>query len=75
MSTLLLDAEEQKKGRKIKAQKKGNTLFWGGLENGDEVVPPFSSKNSGLSKFSKTPIFTAFPEKWVATIFFQKRLC
>ena len=45
----------------------------GGLQNGQEVVPPFFSKKTGFSKFSKTPIFIAFPEKWVATIF-SKRL-
>ena len=48
------------------------THFWGGLENGQEVVPPFFSKKSGFSKSSKTPIFIVFPEKWVATTFFEK---
>ena len=47
----------------------------GGLENGQEVVPHFFSKKSGFSKSSKKPFFIAFPEKWVATIFFSKRLC
>ena len=44
LSTLLLDAEETEKRRK-KRPKKGNTHFLGGLENGQEVVPPFFSKN------------------------------
>ena len=71
--TLLLDAEETEKRRKKKTQK-SNTQFLGGLENGQEVVPPFFSKKSGFSKSSKKPIFIAFPEKWVATIFFKKAM-
>ena len=62
----------QKKQKKKTRAKKSNTQFLGGLENGQEVVPPFLSKKSGFSKSSKTSIFIAFPEKWVATIFFQK---
>ena len=74
LHTLLLDAEETEKRRKKKGpKKKGYTQFLGGLENGQEVVPPFFFKKTGFSKFSKTPIFIAFPEKnGVATIFFQK---
>ena len=63
--------KKQKKRRK-KKPKKSNTHFLGGLENGQEVVPPFFSQKSGFSKSSKTPIFITFPEKWVATIFFKK---
>ena len=51
--TLLLDAEETEKRRKKKGPKKSNTQFLGGLENGQEVVPPFFSKKSGFSKSSK----------------------
>ena len=57
LGTLLLDAEEtekRKKKKKGKGQKKSNTQFLGGLENGQEVVPPFLSKKSGFSKSSKT---------------------
>ena len=73
--TLLLDAEETEKRRnKKKAKKKGYTQKMGGLQNGQEVVPPFFSPKTGFSKFSKTPIFIAFPEKWVATIFFKKAM-
>ena len=61
----------QKKQKNKKGPKKV-TKFLGGLENGHEVVPPFFSKKSGSSKSSKTPIFIAFPENWVATIFFEK---
>ena len=71
----MLDAEEteKKEEKKRKAKKKSNTQFLGGLQNGQEVVPPFFSKKSGFSKSSKNPIFIAFPEKnWVATIFLQK---
>ena len=46
----------------------------GGLENGQEVVPPFFPPKMGVfSKSSKTPVFIAFPEKWVVAIFL--RLC
>ena len=41
--------KKQKKEEK-KGQKKSNTQFLGGLENGQEVVPPFFSKKSGFSK-------------------------
>ena len=47
----------------------------GGLQNGQGVVPPFFSKKTGFSKFSKTPIFIAFPEKMGGHHFFSKRLC
>ena len=67
--------KKQKKEKRKKGPKKSNTQFLGGLENGQEVVPPFLSKKSGFSKSSKTPIFIVFPEKWVATIFVSKRLC
>ena len=63
----------QKKQKK-KTKKKSYTQFLGGLENGQEVVPPFFSKKLGFSKSSKNPIFIAFPEKWVATIFFKKAM-
>ena len=51
--------------------KKETPIFWGGLENGQEVVPPFFQK-TGFSKSSKTPIFIAFPKNGVATIFLKK---
>ena len=72
LSTLLLDAEETEKRRKTKKknQKKRNTQKMGGLENGQEVVPPFLSKKTGFSKSSKTPIFIAFPEKMGGNHFF-----
>ena len=76
--TLLLDAEETEKKEKTKkkAQKKGYTQKMGGLQNGQEVVPPFfSKKKTGFSKFSKTPIFIAFPEEMGGHHFFSKRLC
>ena len=64
MSTLLLDAEETEKTQK------SNTQKMGGLENGQEVVPPFFPKKWGFSKSSKTPIFIAFPEKMGGRHFF-----
>ena len=74
MSTLLLDAEETEKTEKEKkANKKSNTHFLGGLENGQEVVPPFFSKKSGFSKSSKNPIFIVFPEKMGGNHFFFKK--
>ena len=45
---LLLDAEETEKRRKKKAPKKGHTQKMGGLQNGQEVVPPFFSKKNGF---------------------------
>ena len=48
--------KKQKKRKKKKKGKKSNTQFLGGLENGQEVVPPFLSKKSGFSKSSKTLI-------------------
>ena len=47
--------KKQKKRRK-KKQKKSYTQKMGGLQNGQEIVPPFFSKKTGFSKFSKTPI-------------------
>ena len=44
----------------------------GGLENGQEVVPPFFPKKWGFSKSSKNPIFIAFPEKMGGRHFFEK---
>ena len=45
--------KRQKKEEK-KKQKNSNTQKMGGLENGQEVVPPFFPKKSGFSKSSKT---------------------
>ena len=73
LSTLLLDAEETEKRRKKKKPKKSNTQKMGGLENGQEVVPPFFPKKSGFLKSSKTPIFIAFPEKMGGRHFFLKK--
>ena len=60
------EKQTKKKGKKL------YTHFGGGLENGQEVVPPFFSQKKGLSKSSKTPIFIVFPEKWVAVTFSEK---
>ena len=65
--------KKQEKRRK-KRPKKSNTQKMGGLENGQEVVPPFLSEKTGFSKSSKTHIFIAFPEKWVATNFIKKAM-
>ena len=62
----MLDAEDTEKQEE---QKKSNTHFWGGLENGQEVVPPFFAQE-GFFKILKAPILIAFPEKWVAATFF-----
>ena len=75
LSTLLLDADETEKRRKKKAKQKVTPIWGGGLENGQEVVPPFFSEKSGFSKSSKTPIFIAFPETLSGNHFFSKRLC
>ena len=43
----------------------------GGLENGQEVVPPFKKKKRVFQNPLKPLFFRRFPKKWVATIFFQ----
>ena len=45
--------KKQKKEEK-KSQKKSYTPKMGGLQNGQEVVPPFFPKKRVFSKFSKT---------------------
>ena len=70
--TLLLDAEETDKRRKKKAKKKGYTQKMGGLQNGQEVVPPFFPKKT---VFSLKPLFLwRFPKNGWQPFFF-KRLC
>ena len=54
LSTLLLDAEETEKRRK--KNKESNTQKMGGLENGQEVVPPFFPKN-GVFQNPQKPLF------------------
>ena len=45
----MLDAEETEKRRNKKRNpKKVTPKKWGGLENGQEVVPPFFPKKSGF---------------------------
>ena len=70
---LLLDAEETEKRRKNKkkAQKKVTPIFGWPSKRAGSSSTIFLQK-IGFSKSSKNPIFIAFPEKWVATIFFQK---
>ena len=72
---MLKKQKKEEKQKKKKNQKKSNTQKMGGLENGQEVVPPFFPKKSGFLKSSKTPIFIAFPEKMGGRHFFLKRLC
>ena len=71
MNALLLDAKETEK------QEEGPTIlhpFLGGLENGQEVVPPFFPKKR-VFKILKNPYFIVFPEKVGGGHFFQKGLC
>ena len=65
--------KKQKKEEKKECPKKSNIHFLGGLENGQEVVPPFFSKKSFF--FIKNPIFIVFPEKngW-QPFFFKKAM-
>ena len=42
--------KKQKKKKKKKRPKKSNTPKMGGLENGQEVVPPFFQKKNGSFK-------------------------
>ena len=60
--------------KRKKRPKKNNTHFLGGLENGQEVVPPFFPKK-GIFQNPQKPNFIVFPEKWMAATFFWKRLC
>ena len=60
----------KKEEKKRKAKKRLHPKN-GGLQNGQEVVPLFFQK-IGFFKFSKTPIFIAFPEKMGGDHFFQK---
>ena len=53
-----------RKNKKKKEGQKSNTHFLGGLENGQEVVPPFFSQKLGFSKSSKTLFLLCFPKKW-----------
>ena len=46
--------KKQKNKKNKKGKKKLYTHFLGGLENGQEVVPPFSPKKGFFSKSSKT---------------------
>ena len=64
--------QKKQKHKKEKRPQKSNTHFGGGLENGQEVVPPFFSQKRDFSKSSKTPNFIVFPQKWVAATFFKK---
>ena len=63
----------QKKQKNKKKQKaKNNTQFLGGLENGQEVVPPFLPKK-GVFKILKNPYFYSVSRTngW-RPLFFQK---
>ena len=72
-----MQKKQKREEKKNKQTKKVTPKKWplGGLQNGQEVVPPFFSKKTGFSKFSKTPIFIAFPKKMGGHHFFSKRLC
>ena len=62
--------QKKQKNKKKKGPKKLHP-FLGGLENGLEVVPPFSQKR-GFSKSSETLFLLCFPKKWVAVSPFKK---
>ena len=47
----------------------------GGLENGQEVVPPFFPENGGFQNRQKPRFYSVSRKKKVATMFFEKRLC
>ena len=66
--------KKQKKEEKKEGPKKSNIHFLGGLENGQEVVPPFFPKNRVFQN-SQKPYFIVFPEKMGGNHFFSKRLC
>ena len=73
----MLDAgETEKEEGKIKGPtKKVTPKKWGGLENGQKVVPPFLSKKIGFFKILKNPNFYSVSRKNGWQPFFSKRLC
>ena len=66
LSTLLLDAEETKR------PEKNNTHFGGGLENGQEVGPPFLAQES-FFQILKNPYSFSVSQKMGGGHFFSKR--
>ena len=72
LSTLLLDAEETEKRRK-KQKKESNTQKMGGLENGQEVVPPFFPQKIGFFEILKNPYFYSVSRKNGWSPFFLKK--
>ena len=64
----------RKKQKNKKKNLKNNTHFGGGLENGQEVVPPFFFPKNVFLKMLKSPFFIAFPEKVGGGHFFKKDL-
>ena len=63
--------KKQKKQEEKKRPRKCNTHFLGGLENGQEVVPPFFSRKNRVFQNPQKPIFIVFPEKMGGNHFFQ----
>ena len=57
-----------------KKAKKSNTHFLGGLENRQEVVPPFFPKHRVFQNSQKKTIFIEFPEKLGGNHLYSKRL-
>ena len=68
----LARCRRNRKTRRKKRPQKSNTRLLGGLENGQEVVPPFFPRKRDFSKSSKNPNFIAFPEKMGGGHFFEK---
>ena len=54
--------EKKQQNKKEKRPKKSNTHFLGGLENGQEVVPPFFPQK-GVFKILKSPHFYSVSRK------------
>ena len=64
--------KKQKNKKKKKDPQKSNTHFWGDLENGQEVVPPFLPKK-GVLQYPQNPYFLGFPKKMGGRPLFSKR--
>ena len=69
--TLLLDAKETEK-QEEKTRPNKFTPILGGLENGQEVAPPFSLQKGFFLKILKNPIFIVFPESGWRSLFLKR---
>ena len=65
--------KKQKKKEKKRPKKKLHPIFGWPWKRAGSSSTIFLQKNGFFKILQKNPIFIAFPEKWVATIFFFKK--